>query len=228
MRELPTSNPQNLGDGTVRCSWRGNRCIAPRYYLRYVTPRASPFIRALRRPGGRRYGGGLAKNVCGGSLMKGTVERIQRPAFLDDFNVGLGRRQRNVPRIVAIQPTCVLVTAFHPSVGARDSLNARRAGLSVRFVAQEGSLDVVAFDFLQTARQDRGILDRGRPSLRHVRCHRMAGVTQQHHASIAPARQGLALEDGPLVAIRARFYHGASVRVETFVRLAQLFHVTLG
>ena len=53
----------------------------------------------------------------------------------------------------------------------------------------------------------------------------MARVAEQHDAAVAPALERLALEDRPLVAVGARFEHGAHVRMETGVRRAQLLHV---
>ena len=54
----------------------------------------------------------------------------------------------------------------------------------------------------------------------------MARIAQEHDATVAPVRQRLAFENRPLVAIGACFQHRANIGMKTFVRLAQLFHVS--
>src|SRR4051812_34240713 len=53
----------------------------------------------------------------------------------------------------------------------------------------------------------------------------MAGVAEENYAAFAPLRERLALEDRPLVAIRAGVERGAHVGVEARERSAQLVHV---
>src|SRR5580658_307897 len=102
-------------------------------------------------------------------------------------------REWNVPGIIAVEPARIVVAALHPGVGSRDHLNARRTRLAVRFITLKRRFNVVYFR--QTARQHGGILDSGRRALRHVGRHRMAGIAQQRHTPIAPARQRVAIED---------------------------------
>src|SRR5207247_2096094 len=143
---------------------------------------------------------------------------------------GFGRRgaERNAPRVITIEPGRVLVPALHPRVGARYGLNARRARLTVRLVSPERAREVVAFDVLQAAREDGSIFHSGRAALGHVRRHRMTRIAQEHDASGAPAGKRLALENRPLVAVRAGFQNGAYVGMESFVGVAELIHVAFG
>src|SRR5215475_4221794 len=56
----------------------------------------------------------------------------------------------------------------------------------------------------------------------------MGGVAEQHHASVAPARQWLALKDCPFVTVRARLQNITHILMEAFVGLAQFPHISPG
>src|SRR5262245_1185783 len=56
----------------------------------------------------------------------------------------------------------------------------------------------------------------------------MGGVAEQHHTSVAPPRQRLALKDCPFVTVRARLQNIAYILMEAFVGLTQLPHISLG
>src|ERR1700692_1710868 len=89
------------------------------------TIRGSPGLRAA----GRRQG---SRQKFGKRL-----DAFMSP--LDCLDVRLHAGQRDVPGVVAIQPTGVPVVDFHPGVGAGDGLDARSARLTVRLVPLEGS-----------------------------------------------------------------------------------------
>ena len=107
-------------------------------------------------------------------------------------------------------------------------MNERGARLAVGLVAGKRSLDVLAAGRLEAAGEHGGVLNRRRRTLRHVGRHGMTGIAQKHDAALAPARQRLALEDGPLVAVRTGLQHGAHIGVEAGIGLAQLSHIALG
>src|ERR1700674_2805097 len=90
---------------------------------------------------------------------------------LDRFDVGFHGSQRHVPCIVAVQPTRVLVPAFHPGIGAGNCLDPRSAGFAMSFETAEGAFDIFSAGLVQTARQDGCILNRRRSSFRPVWGH---------------------------------------------------------
>src|SRR5579863_8735737 len=101
------------------------------------------------------------------------------------------RCEWNVPGVVSVEPARI-VAALHPGISSRNGLDARRARLTVSFVALKRSLNIVNIG--KAARQYGGVFDGGRGALCHVGRHRMAGVAQQDYAAIAPARQRIAVE----------------------------------
>src|SRR5258708_5298361 len=147
---------------------------------------------------------------------------------LASIDVWFHRSQRNVPSIVAVQPTGIFIAAFHPGVGAGNCLNTGSARFSVPLITPERVLNIFASCLRQAARQDCGILDSRRASLRHVRRHGMAGIAQEDYPPIAPAWQRLAFEYRPFVAVRARFEHCTNMGVKTLVSSAPLFHLAFG
>jgi hypothetical protein len=50
--------------------------------------------------------------------------------------------------------------------------------------------------------------------------HRVAGFTPQNNASVAPARQRLAVQNRPRSAVWADFQHSANIGMEAFLPLA--------
>jgi hypothetical protein len=50
--------------------------------------------------------------------------------------------------------------------------------------------------------------------------HRVAGITPENNASVAPARQRLAVQNRPRAAVWADFQHSANISMEAFLRLA--------
>ena len=50
--------------------------------------------------------------------------------------------------------------------------------------------------------------------------HRLAGITSQNDASVAPARQRLAVQNRPRAAVWADFQHSANIGMEAFLPLA--------
>src|SRR5262245_27876639 len=63
------------------------------------------------------------------------------------------------PGIVAIEPAGVAVAFAHPRIRARDRLHDGCAGLVMRLVTPERTLDVLALHRIKTARKNGGILD---------------------------------------------------------------------
>src|SRR5438552_1639892 len=106
----------------------------------------------------------------------------------DVLNISIfDRTQRNVPRIITVQPAGILVAALHPRIRAGNRLDARSPWLSVRFVTLERRLDIFSIGFVHTSREYGGIFDCRRCSLGHVRRHGMARVSQEHDSTAAPA-----------------------------------------
>src|SRR5215471_15199987 len=91
-----------------------------------------------------------------------------RARYLASQRPNLARRQLHLPSIVTVQPARIAIAALHPRIRARDRLNQGCARFTMRLVASEGALDVLALNLLQTARDDGRILDSGCRPLRHV------------------------------------------------------------
>src|SRR3974390_817849 len=151
-----------------------------------------------------------------------------RGRFLAGSGRWRGFIKRDIPGIVAIEPGGIVITAAHPGVGARNLLNPGSARLAMSFETLERRLDSFDRNVLQTARQHRGVLDRGGGTLRHVWGHRMTGVADQNYPALAPGWQGITLQDRPFVAVGAGIEHHPHLGMETGIGLSQLVHVALG
>src|SRR6516164_11020381 len=97
------------------------------------------------------------------------------------------RRQRRGPGVVGIDPVGVGLL-LEPDILARRLLHADRAVLACRLEATERVRNAVRPDAIETAGQHGGILDRRGCALRHIGRHRVAGVAEQGHLAILPAR----------------------------------------
>src|SRR5262249_32326024 len=83
------------------------------------------------------------------------------------------------PSVVTVEPAGVAAAFIpHPGIRTGDSLHNRCARLAMSFVAPEGTLDVFTFYVIKTAGKNSGVLNRCSGSLRHVRRHRMGGITE--------------------------------------------------
>src|SRR5262249_21216925 len=130
------------------------------------------------------------------------------------------------PSVVTVEPAGVAAAFIpHPGIRTGDSLHNRCARLAMSFVAPEGTLDVFTFYVIKTAGKNSGVLNRCGGSLRHVRRHRMGGITEENYPSVAPAPQRVAFKDRPFVTIRARLKHIAGILMEAFIGRPQFFHV---
>src|SRR3984957_7700503 len=88
-----------------------------------------------------------AEGIGDGAVV-GSCESILFQAFfhsklsLDRLDVWFAGCQRDVPCIVAVQPARILVSTFHPGVGAGNGLDVRGAGLAMSFIALERVFEV--------------------------------------------------------------------------------------
>src|SRR5436190_11539131 len=127
------------------------------------------------------------------TLRSSASEWIKARRGAPGFGAGLCVNESISPGVVAIEPRRIVVAALHPRVCTRDGLDARGPWLAMRFVLAQCASHV-AFGVRETARENRGILHRGRRALGHVGRHRMTRVAEQHNPPFAPLRQRLTLE----------------------------------
>src|SRR5665213_4437372 len=81
---------------------------------------------------------------------------------LGGFDERFRGSQRDIPRVVAVQPARVLIATFHPGVGAGNRLNARGAGFAVSLKTLKRAGNIFAARFRETSRENRRVLDRRR------------------------------------------------------------------